>query len=197
MSSQGGGPAGGGDTRARRAARCEAEPGEAAPRAAGARREASRRSRGAGVAAQASRRRRRGAGVAAQASRRSASRRSASRRSASRRSASRRRRRGKGSAAQESLRRLGAGGAAQARRRRLCAGRAAHGGVGRAWRCGDCVEEGDVAVEGCGRRREPGLFRPHSNSPSESPGQRDRGPWGVVRRPPCSRRLPRGRLPSS
>jgi hypothetical protein len=30
-----------------------------------------------------------------------------------------------------------------------------------------------------GRRREPGLFRPHSHSPSESPGQRDRSPWRV------------------
>jgi len=48
------------------AARCEAEPGEAAPRAA-ARREAWRRRRGgAGVAAQAWRRRRGGKGSAAQ-----------------------------------------------------------------------------------------------------------------------------------
>jgi len=38
-----------------------------------------------------------------------------------------------------------------------------------------------------GRRREPGLFRPHSHSPSESPGQRDMSPWREVRRPPCSR----------
>ena len=39
-----------------------------------------------------------------------------------------------------------------------------------------------------GRRREPGLFRPPSHSPPESPGQRDSwGPWRVVRRPPCSR----------
>jgi hypothetical protein len=61
----------------------------------------------------------------------------------------------------------------------------------RAMRRGDRVEdEGDVAVEGCGRRarrREPGLFRPHSHSPPESPGQRDMSPWRVVRRPPCSR----------
>jgi hypothetical protein len=27
-----------------------------------------------------------------------------------------------------------------------------------------------------GRRREPGLFRPHSHSPSESLGQRDMSP---------------------
>jgi hypothetical protein len=38
-----------------------------------------------------------------------------------------------------------------------------------------------------GRRREPRLFRPHSHIPSESPGQRDRSPWRVVRRSPCSR----------
>ena len=71
MSSQGGGPARGGDaaSRARRRGGCEVEPGEAAPRAA-ARREASqRRRRGAGVAAQAALRRL-GAGGAAQARRR-------------------------------------------------------------------------------------------------------------------------------
>ena len=31
-----------------------------------------------------------------------------------------------------------------------------------------------------GRRREPGLFRPHSHSWSESPGQRDISPWREV-----------------
>jgi hypothetical protein len=117
-------------------------------------------------------------------------------RAAARREASRRRRRGKGSAAQASRQRQrGAGGAAQARRRRRCAGGAAHGGAARGGseRGGDgrggavTVYKKETSPEKGGRRRESGLFRPHSHSPSESPGQRDMSPWQVVRRPPCSR----------
>jgi hypothetical protein len=93
-------------------------------------------------------------------------------------------------------RQRGAGGAAQARRRRRGAGGAAHGGAARGGaERGGAGRGGAVTVQKKvtspkkgGRRRAPGLFKPHSHSPSESPGQRDRGPWREVRRPPCSRR---------
>jgi hypothetical protein len=73
-------------------------------------------------------------------------------------------------------------------------GGAPHGGAerGGAGRGGTVIVKKKVtSPKKGGRRREPGLFRPHPDTATEPVGvagcgQRDRGPWREVRRPPRS-----------